>query len=88
MIKLKFKLELNLKIKLKIKKKKNQNSENNSTEQTEPIKPLAPLIKWSGGKKDEIEKFKHYIPTEFDTYLEPFIGGGAVYFHLHPIKQS
>ncbi len=41
-------------------------------------KPLKPLIKWSGGKKDELKKILPHIPTEFDTYLEPFIGGGAV----------
>ena len=47
---------------------------------------LKPLIKWSGGKSDEISKFIGYIPTTYDTYLEPFIGGGAVYFHLNPTK--
>lgn len=47
---------------------------------------LSPLVKWSGGKKDEIDKFIKYIPENYDTYLEPFIGGGAVYFHLVPKK--
>lgn len=47
---------------------------------------LNPIIKWSGGKKDEIKKFIDYIPKEYDTYLEPFIGGGAVYFHINPKK--
>ena len=47
---------------------------------------LSPIIKWSGGKKDEIKKFIEYIPEKYDTYLEPFIGGGAVYFHLNPNK--
>ena len=47
---------------------------------------MKPIIKWSGGKKDEINKFKHYIPNEYDTYLEPFIGGGAVYFNTVPKK--
>ena len=49
------------------------------------IKPLAPLIKWSGGKKDELKQYLQYIP-EFDTYLEPFVGGGATFFHLCPSK--
>jgi DNA adenine methylase len=44
---------------------------------------LKPIVKWSGGKKDEIKKFIEHIPTDFNTYLEPFIGGGAVYFHLN-----
>jgi len=48
--------------------------------------PLKPLVKWSGGKGDEIAEFIQHIPTNYDTYLEPFIGGGAVYFHLEPTK--
>lgn len=47
---------------------------------------LSPLIKWSGGKSDEIKVFEKHIPTDYDTYLEPFIGGGAVFFHLVPQK--
>lgn len=48
--------------------------------------PLKPLVKWSGGKGDEINKFKSYIPDNYQLYLEPFIGGGSVYFHLCPEK--
>jgi DNA adenine methylase len=48
---------------------------------------LKPLIKWSGGKKDEIPNFQTYIPNDINTYLEPFIGGGALYFHLNPRKS-
>jgi DNA adenine methylase len=47
---------------------------------------LKPIIKWSGGKSDEIKQFSKYIPTDFDTYIEPFIGGGSLYFHLSPQK--
>jgi len=47
---------------------------------------MKPLVKWSGGKKDEIVKFSEYIPSDFKTYIEPFVGGGAVYFHLSPEK--
>ena len=46
--------------------------------------PLKPLVKWSGGKKDELKQILPHIPTNYDTYLEPFVGGGAVYFHLTP----
>jgi DNA adenine methylase len=49
-------------------------------------KSLKPLIKWSGGKGDEIEKFKSYLPENYNLYLEPFIGGGALYFYLNPEK--
>lgn len=47
---------------------------------------LAPLIKWSGGKSDEIKHFASHFPANFDTYLEPFIGGGSVFFHVQPDK--
>ena len=46
---------------------------------------LSPLVKWSGGKSDELHNILPHIP-EFDTYLEPFVGGGALYFHLNPTK--
>ena len=47
---------------------------------------LKPIIKWSGGKSDEIKQFIKYLPSDFDTYIEPFIGGGSLYFHLSPKK--
>ena len=48
------------------------------------MKTLKPIIKWSGGKKDELKYILPHIPDSYSTYLEPFIGGGAVYFHLKP----
>lgn len=47
---------------------------------------MKPIFKWSGGKSDEIKKFEHHIPEHFNIYLEPFIGGGALFFHLNPQK--
>jgi DNA adenine methylase len=47
---------------------------------------LKPLVKWSGGKHDELKYIIHHIPKDFDIYLEPFVGGGAVFFHLNPKK--
>lgn len=49
------------------------------------VQSLKPLVKWSGGKSDEIKEFQKYIP-DFDTYLEPFIGGGSLFFNLKPTK--
>jgi DNA adenine methylase len=46
---------------------------------------MLPIIKWSGGKRDEIKHFKKFIP-EFEQYIEPFVGGGAVFFHLNPTR--
>lgn len=45
---------------------------------------MKPFIKWSGGKSDEIDLFQKHIPTDYDLYLEAFIGGGAVFFHMEP----
>lgn len=45
-----------------------------------------PFVKWAGGKRQIIDKLKKYVPDEFDTYYEPFIGGGALLFELAPKK--
>ena len=47
---------------------------------------MKPLIKYRGGKSKEISSFIKYIPEQFDTYFEPFFGGGAVFFYLEPRK--
>ena len=43
-----------------------------------------PFVKWAGGKRQVIDELKKYVPIEFDTYYEPFIGGGALLFELSP----
>ena len=43
-----------------------------------------PFVKWAGGKRQIIDKLKKYVPEEFDTYYEPFVGGGALLFELSP----
>lgn len=48
---------------------------------------LKPLIKWPGGKANEISRFASLIP-DYDRYVEPFVGGGAVYFYLNPEKAA
>jgi DNA adenine methylase len=52
----------------------------------DPKGTVSSLVKWSGGKSDEIKQFANHFPLTYDTYLEPFIGGGSVYFHLAPKK--
>lgn len=46
------------------------------------------IIKWPGGKSREIEMIKDLIPEKYDRYIEPFFGGGALYFHLNPKKAA
>ncbi|MAH51540.1 hypothetical protein CMI37_37335 [Candidatus Pacearchaeota archaeon] len=46
---------------------------------------MQPIVKWTGGKRREIKQFKEYYPDSFDIFVEPFFGGGAVFFDLeHP----
>lgn len=49
------------------------------------IKPK-PFVKWAGGKKQIIHELIQRIPDRFNTYYEPFIGGGALFFELMPEK--
>lgn len=41
-----------------------------------------PFVKWAGGKRQIIDKLKKYMPLEYKTYYEPFVGGGALFFEL------
>lgn len=45
-----------------------------------------PFVKWAGGKRQIINELKKYVPDEYGTYYEPFIGGGALLFELSPKK--
>jgi len=40
------------------------------------------FLKWVGGKQQLLAQFERYFPTTFRRYCEPFVGGGAVFFHL------
>ena len=42
-----------------------------------------PFLKWAGGKSQLIPTLKKFIPNNFNKYLEPFIGGGALFFQLN-----
>ena len=42
---------------------------------------MNPIIKWPGGKSGEIVEIEELIPS-YQRYVEPFVGGGAVYFYL------
>ncbi len=46
-----------------------------------------PFIKWAGGKTQLLTQFEHILPYDLDeaddfTYIEPFVGGGAMLFHM------
>lgn len=46
-----------------------------------------PFVKWAGGKSNLLQKLETMLPAHFDdfnnvTYVEPFVGGGAMLFHM------
>ena len=43
---------------------------------------MKPFIKWAGGKRYMMDKLIRAFPKSFNTYYEPFLGGGAVFFEL------
>jgi DNA adenine methylase len=48
-----------------------------------PLKPPSPIVKWAGGKSQLLSQFEPFFPETFQRYLEPFVGGGAVFFYLY-----
>lgn len=46
------------------------------------IQSASPFLKWAGGKSQLLRTFESMFPKNFNGYFEPFIGGGAVLFHL------
>ena len=48
---------------------------------------MNPIIKWAGGKEKELPYIKENLPNKIERYIEPFVGGGAVYFNID-IKKS
>ena len=41
-----------------------------------------PFVKWAGGKRQLIPILNENLPKTFGTYFEPFLGGGALLFHM------
>lgn len=41
-----------------------------------------PFMKWVGGKQQLLSQFEPYLPAKVSRYIEPFVGAGAVFFHL------
>ena len=49
-------------------------------------KLVSPFLKWVGGKRQLIPAIMEHLPKNINNlnYYEPFIGGGALFFHLQP----
>lgn len=43
-----------------------------------------PFLKWVGGKRSILPELLKRVPSDFDAYHEPFMGGGALYFAIQP----
>ncbi len=49
-----------------------------------PTNKITPFLKWPGGKRWFVHNYASLLPTTFNRYIEPFLGGGSVFFHLRP----
>lgn len=47
---------------------------------------IVPFLKWPGGKRWLVESYADLVPKQFATYFEPFLGAGAMFFHLQPTR--
>ncbi|MCT4469992.1 DNA adenine methylase [Mycoplasma sp. HS2188] len=45
---------------------------------------MKPFVKWAGGKTKLISKIVAKMPNKYNKYIEPFVGGGSLFFHIQP----
>jgi DNA adenine methylase len=43
-----------------------------------------PFLKWVGGKTRLMKRVEDFFPIKYNTYIEPFLGGGSVFFNFTP----
>ncbi len=48
------------------------------------IVPVKPILKWAGGKTQMLNDLLPKVPPSYSRYIEPFFGGGALFFALQP----
>ncbi|CCY74875.1 dNA adenine methylase Dam [Brachyspira sp. CAG:700] len=46
------------------------------------VSNIKPFVKWAGGKNGLINSLISFIPKNFNSYFETFVGGGALFFYL------
>jgi len=51
--------------------------------ENQPIK-LKPFVKWAGGKTQFLEIINLLLPLKYNTFIELFVGGGAVFLNIKP----
>lgn len=52
------------------------------------IRSSSPFVKWVGGKRFLVNQLRQNLPEQFNTYYEPFVGGGALFFEIHEELES
>jgi DNA adenine methylase len=52
-----------------------------------PERRAEPFVKWAGGKKRMLSVYDSLFPSHFETYHEPFLGGGAVFLFLAHVER-
>jgi len=62
-------------------------ADNFQTIENKEIKSTKPILKWAGGKTQLIQELLKRFPDNFNNYIEPFFGGGALFFHTQPSKS-
>ena len=45
---------------------------------------MKPFLKWPGGKREQVKTLVELMPTEFNMYIEPFVGAGALFLYFQP----
>ena len=53
-------------------------------QEKEPAKAISPFVKWAGGKKQLLPVLVERMPSAYNRYYEPFIGGGALLLCIQP----
>lgn len=51
-------------------------------QQYDRVSSVRPFVKWVGGKRRSLPKLMNFVPQHIDTYVEPFVGGGAMLFAI------
>ena len=45
---------------------------------------MKPFVKWVGGKTQFLEIINLILPRQYNIFIEPFVGGGAVFLSFQP----